>query len=209
MVPAKIGNGVAKMDKAVLSEMVEEGLSSYAIARRIGKAQTTVRYWLNKHGLKTQRHQRKWTDDEFIKAVKSSYTIAEVMRKLNLAKSGGGYPLIKKHVARLGLDTSHFTGKASGRGGCKTKSLDEILVENSSFSRCWLKTRLLREGLLASVCSICGQGNVWQGNPLTLILDHINGINNDHRLQNLRMVCPNCNAQLPTSRGQGKGAVWK
>ena len=48
-------------------------------------------------------------------------------------------------------------------------------------------------------CSICGQEPEWQGKPLTLILDHINGINNDHSLENLRWVCPNCNQQLDTT----------
>lgn len=34
---------------------------------------------------------------------------------------------------------------------------------------------------------------------INLILDHINGINNDDRLENLHWVCPNCNQQLETT----------
>lgn len=48
---------------------------------------------------------------------------------------------------------------------------------------------------------------IWQGKELTLILDHINGINTDDRFENLRWICPNCNQQLDTTdykRGKKK-----
>ena len=53
-------------------------------------------------------------------------------------------------------------------------------------------------------CNICNLLPVWQGKELTLILDHINGNNKDHRLENLRWVCPNCNQQLETTGSKNK-----
>jgi len=53
-------------------------------------------------------------------------------------------------------------------------------------------------------CSICGQEPFWNGKELTLILDHINGVHTDDRLENLRWVCPNCNYQLDTTNGKNK-----
>jgi len=61
-----------------------------------------------------------------------------------------------------------------------------------------LKNRLYKEGLKERRCEMCGQGEDWNGKKMSLILDHINGINNDNRIENLRIVCPNCNATLPT-----------
>jgi hypothetical protein len=80
--------------------------------------------------------------------------------------------------------------------------LKDILVENSSYSRTHLKSRLYSEGLLERKCCLCGQDENWNDMKISLILDHINGINNDNRIENLRIVCPNCNAGLDTFAGR-------
>ena len=64
-----------------------------------------------------------------------------------------------------------------------------------------LKKRLLRAGLLTNACAVCGI-NQWQGRPLVLELDHINGVSDDHRLENLRLLCPNCHSQTDTYCGR-------
>ena len=76
--------------------------------------------------------------------------------------------------------------------------LSKILVENSTYSRIHLKERLYKEGLKERKCELCGQDENWNGKHMSLILDHINGTYNDHRFENLRIVCPNCNATLDT-----------
>lgn len=81
--------------------------------------------------------------------------------------------------------------------------LEEILVENSTYLNTWrLKKKLVKVGLLEDKCIVCSQGNGWNGKPLSLHLDHINGINNDHRLENLRILCPNCHSQTETYAGK-------
>jgi hypothetical protein len=77
-----------------------------------------------------------------------------------------------------------------------------MLVENSSYNRGAVKKRLLAAGLQQPICALCGQGEIWMGRRMSLILDHINGVSNDHRLENLRMVCPNCAATLDTHCGR-------
>lgn len=80
--------------------------------------------------------------------------------------------------------------------------LEQALIENSSYSRQSLKRRLLREGLLKNECAECGQRPRWKGKLLVLILDHINGVNDDNRLDNLHLLCPNCNSQTETFAGR-------
>jgi hypothetical protein len=72
-----------------------------------------------------------------------------------------------------------------------------------------LAKRYLRE-TRGQQCSICG-GTQWQGQPMPLILDHLDGNAANWALANLRLVCPNCDAQLPTfkSRNRGKGRAWR
>ena len=77
-----------------------------------------------------------------------------------------------------------------------------VMVENSTYNRGNLKERLLAEGIKQPVCEMCGQGDVWNGRRMSLVLDHINGVHDDHRLENLRIVCPNCNATLETHCGR-------
>jgi len=80
--------------------------------------------------------------------------------------------------------------------------LEKILVENSTYCRNTLKRRLLEDGILKNECSICGQQPIWNNKPLVMVIDHINGINNDNRLENLRLVCRHCDSQLPTFCGR-------
>lgn len=84
----------------------------------------------------------------------------------------------------------------------RRRPLEEILVEHSTYMRGALKRRLLLEGLKQPVCEMCGQGEVWRGDRMSMVLDHINGVSDDNRLENLRMLCPNCNAILDTHCGR-------
>jgi 5-methylcytosine-specific restriction endonuclease McrA len=75
------------------------------------------------------------------------------------------------------------------------------LLSSPKRNRKHLKTRLVRAGLLENNCRSCGLKD-WQGRPLSMHLDHINGVPGDNRLENLRMLCPNCHSQTPTYGGR-------
>lgn len=109
------------------------------------------------------------------------------MRHVGASHGGGNYPSIRKHIDRLGLDTSHFE-KSWGQPGKKIP-LTEILVRESTYvNTTRLKERLMKTGRLQEVCAACGLGPEWQGKPLTLHLDHVNGDRADHRIANLRIL---------------------
>jgi len=73
---------------------------------------------------------------------------------------------------------------------------------NATYSRAHLKARLFKQGLKARRCELCGQDETWQGRRMALILDHVNGVANDNRIENLQIVCPNCAATLDTHCGR-------
>ena len=83
-------------------------------------------------------------------------------------------------------------------------TLGEILQEKSGYGRAHLKARLINGGILPYECDWCGQLPEWRGKALVLVLDHINGINDDNRLENLRFFCANCNSQTGTFCGRNK-----
>ena len=153
---------------------------------------------------------RKWTDEQLIEAVKTSISYSEISRKLGISVVAGNFRTIKKYMQRLNLSAGHLLGQAHGTSRpFNTRSLDSILVDNSTYNNTtMLKKRLVDAGILLNHCYVCNNDNWWKGKPLVLVLDHINGKYNDNRKENLRLVCPNCNSQLPTfCRGDRKSKL--
>lgn len=79
---------------------------------------------------------------------------------------------------------------------------EEIFIENNTYARHHIKKRILDKGLIEYRCAVCSLPPMWLGKPMTLILDHINGVRNDDRIENLRFVCSNCDSQLPTYKSK-------
>ena len=87
------------------------------------------------------------------------------------------------------------------------KTHDEVFVSDSSYPRHRLKERIIKNNMLPYKCSVCDMPPEWQGKPMSFVLDHINGVNNDNRIENLRFVCHNCDSQLPTYKSRNIGKV--
>lgn len=141
-------------------------------------------------------------------AVQKSKSIRQVITFLGLVPAGGNYEQVKRVVAELGLNTSHFTGKAWNRGlrgvGKPRIPIEAVLVRNSSFQSYKLKKRLFKEGLKLPRCEECSWAEQSPDGRVPLELDHINGDRHDNRLGNLRVLCPNCHSLKPTHRGKNK-----
>ena len=137
----------------------------------------------------------------------ASRSYSDVLRLVGLRTAGHNHRTIQRHVAYWEISTAHFDPNAGRRAasGRRKRPLEEVLVQNSTYTRGSLKRRLYREGLKARVCELCGQGEVWHGKRIALILDHVNGDATDNRLGNLQIVCPNCAAGLETHCGRNKG----
>jgi ferredoxin len=146
-----------------------------------------------------------FTREQLLKAVGESQTWADVLRRLGYCPTGGNRNTVKKYAAKWSISADHFDPDAARRRALRRAAapLGEILVENSTYSRGTLKKRLYAECLKERRCERCGQGEIWRGRRMALILDHINGVRDDNRLENLQIVCPNCAATLPTHCGRG------
>jgi len=152
--------------------------------------------------------KRSWTDGQLIAAVAVSKGYRAVLIALGLVPAGGNYDQVKRRVRELGLSTVHFTGMGWNIGGIfKPKSaipLQELLRENVDVQSYKLKRRLFSEGLKYPVCELCGWAKQALDGRIPVELDHINGNHRDNRLENLRILCPNCHSLQPTHRGKNK-----
>ena len=138
--------------------------------------------------------------------VKNNVCFIDVLLELGYQRSGSMAKRLRERMDELGVDYSHFTGRSAKPSSNPRYQLEEILVQNSPYTNIHsLKIRLVREGWLEYKCASCGNEGLWNGKPLTLQLEHKNGIHNDHRLENLCFLCPNCHSQTKTFAGKNIG----
>jgi hypothetical protein len=150
----------------------------------------------------------RYSEEEAREVMAASRSFAEALRRLDMCATGNNWRTLKRYALEVWrIPVEHFDPHAASReallrGRRLATPLVEVLVERSSFSRVQLKKRLYAEGLKQRICEMCGQGELWRGRRLALILDHVNGVSDDHRLENLRILCPNCAATLDTHCGR-------
>src|SRR4051794_373051 len=147
----------------------------------------------------------RYTEAEARAAIAASRSYSEALRRLGMRAAGGNHRTIRRYaedVWRIPVD--HFDPDAVRRAALARAPvpLAQALVEGSTYPRGSLKERLFTEGMKDRRCELCGQGESWRGRRMALILDHVNGVHDDNRLENLRIVCPNCNATLDTHCGR-------
>ena len=142
--------------------------------------------------------------------ISKSGTYTECLEKMGIRCAGGNYRTLCKYIDKFQIDTSHFVDVRKIRRRRKSEiPIDSVLVENSNYNRSSLKKRLYESSLKTPICEMCGQDENWHGKKISLILDHINGVHNDNRIENLRIVCPNCNATLETHCGRNSNMKSK
>jgi hypothetical protein len=191
------------MNIVKLKELIENGLSTYQIANYFNCSSTKIVYQIKINDLvnlyKSKIHNGyirenipvKYAKENLEEIVKKSNSFEEVYSKLNLINRGANGKTLRKYIKKYEINTEHFV---------KFKNLGKI----SSYMplEIYLKEKLYKEHYKKRVCELCGQDEIWKGHKISLILDHIDGNHENNDIVNLRIVCPNCNASLPTFAGR-------
>lgn len=156
---------------------------------------------------------RSWNDVQLKKAIKTSKSIRQVIEKLGLVPAGGNYVQVQDRIKFLNLEIKNFTGSAWNKGMSGRYMpqipLKDILVKDSRFQSYKLKARLFKENIKKPKCEECGWCKCSIDGRVPLELDHINGNHFDNRLENLRVLCPNCHSLKPTHRAKNSAKIKK
>lgn len=149
---------------------------------------------------------KNYTDEQFIEAVKTSISVAEVLKKLGLKHiAGGSYRTVYNKAEKLGLDLSHFLGQASNKNryfGPK-RPIEDYLSNRKFIKGYSLKLRLIKEGIIDNKCDNCNLSE-WNNEPIPTELHHLDGNYKNNNLDNLQILCPNCHAQTANYRGKNR-----
>lgn len=139
--------------------------------------------------------------------VLTSSSYSEVLKKIGMKLSGGNFYTIKEKIKENKIDVSHFNkyiNLIKSKKNIKRISLEFILIENSTYTNNErLKIRLIKEGYFEHKCYSCNLKE-WMGKLIPIQIEHINGIHNDNRIENLNFLCPNCHALTDTYCGKNK-----
>lgn len=143
------------------------------------------------------RKYRNYSDQDIINLVPKVTSCRQLLIALNLKPMGGNFANMKRKLQKLGITAPHWTGRAWNRGQ-QLKNWQHYKLAKS------FKKHLIK--LQGHKCQICGR-RIWNGLPIMLEIDHIDGNKTNNTIINLRLLCPNCHAQTPTWRNRKKAST--
>ncbi|MEU9644018.1 HNH endonuclease signature motif containing protein [Streptomyces sp. NPDC048188] len=156
-----------------------------------------------------QREGVKWTREVLQEAVSASTNMCEVLRHLGLEVVGGHHTHISRRIKAYGIDISHFQMPTRKGKSWRPRTPEGLLVEQVAGQARRIPSDRIKWAMMhvgvPERCALCGTGAVWRRRPLPLEVDHVDGNWRDNRIENLRLLCPNCHSTTDSYRGRGKG----
>lgn len=201
---SKLNNELLLRQHASVAHTLADILDSFGLSRTDGNY-VRLRKYLILHNIDVthltgKNTPSRWKYDVVSAAVRDATSFTDCLRKMGLTVHGDNAKTLRRYVTSYKIDTSHFSSVTP----VKTTTLSdaELFCENSAADRGVVKKHIIKRGLIPYVCRDCGNNGAWNGKPISLHLEHINGTNNDNRLKNLTFLCPNCHSQTPTFAGK-------
>jgi hypothetical protein len=197
----------AAMSSRTLSEALAKlGVDPKSSSRRY------IRERMKKLGVDTSHFGRegaRWTREILEPAVAASKSVNDVLRHLGIEVVGGHHTNITRRIKAYGIDTSHFQQPSQIGVPKQRRAPKQILVEQEPRTARRVQSDRLRRAMtelgVVAQCAMCGTEPLWRGRPLPLEVDHIDGDWRNNRIENLRLLCPNCHSATDTYRGRAKG----
>ena len=139
-----------------------------------------------------KRHSKKYEDVK--KACEENGSMLQAAFSLNIP-----YKTFARIAKKIGCFKPNPGGKGmAGEYPANLIKLEDILEgKYPQYGSSKLRKRLIDSGIKKHECEIC-KIKEWMGKPCPIELDHIDGNNSNHKLENFRIICPNCHAQTPT-----------
>jgi 5-methylcytosine-specific restriction endonuclease McrA len=150
----------------------------------------------------------KMSPEEFAELVSVANSVGDVLKAFGLKNQGGNNRTAYQRIIDEGLWSETFKKGLNNNKGRKFGPApsripnEKLFSKNSEHRRSLVRNRVIKDGLIPYKCQICKNNGTWMDGKMSLVLDHINGKNDDHRLDNLRFLCPNCNSQTETFAGR-------
>lgn len=187
----------------LLKKLTKDGLCTKECGKVIGRSVHSIQGMKSRLGLVSPNISiiDKYSDEEFLEIYHDTSNISQLCEKLGYSKAAGhSRHKVKRRILKFNLPIKKQTSTISN----SEKDPSKILTEDSKWANKKVRKIILDNDLLDYSCNDCGIGGNWNGKSLTLQIDHINGNNTDHRLENLRFLCPNCHTQTETYGSKNK-----
>lgn len=219
MIRRNIMSKFSNIDETLIIKAIHNNDTYRAILRELGLSsgeynRKQLKIFMQNHNIEFVSNYKmnsplaQITKLDLIALVNNSDTYAEILKKLGYGKMrNGAFITLKNKINKWGIDTSHMSHFKRANN---EKATDEtVFSKNSPHSHSTIRRYVISHNKIPYVCAVCGNKGEWNGKPLTLTLDHINGNRNDNRIENLRFICPNCDRQSDTYGTKNKHRYYK